>query len=174
MISKSSFVEKRTPIIRSWGRWLDRTGPDRPDWNGPDQSGGGARPERYPRSRGFPSRIKDQESWTLLWHEWASWKRYGRDIKTAQVYNRRPIILYRFRNTQDLGPCFGMNGHPRRDLDVILRHSKSTTDFLSFYIGFGSLSRVSMVVLDKNIGFAWTFIKRLNVLWCFILTRGCF
>ena len=38
----------------------------------------------------------------------------------------------------DLGPCFGMNGHPRRDMDVILRLSKSTIDFLSFYIGFGS------------------------------------
>ena len=30
----------------------------------------------------------------------------------------------------DLGPCFGMKGHPRRDTDVILRLSKSTTDFL--------------------------------------------
>ena len=29
-----------------------------------------------------------------------------------------------------------MNGHPRRDMDVILRLSKATTDFLSFYIGF--------------------------------------
>ena len=53
----------------------------------------------------------------------------------------------------DLGPCFGMKGHPRRDTDVILRLSKSTTDFLSFYIGFGSLSRVKMVVLDENIAF---------------------
>ena len=35
--------------------------------------------------------------WTLFWHEWASLKRYGRDIKTVQIYNRRSIILYRFR-----------------------------------------------------------------------------
>ena len=46
-----------------------------------------------------------------------------------------------------------MNGHFRRDPDVISRLSKSTIDFLSFYIGFGSLSRVKMVVLDENIGF---------------------
>ena len=39
---------------------------------------------------------------------------------------------------KDLGPCFGMNGHFRRDPDVISRLSKSTIDFLSFYIGFGS------------------------------------
>ena len=40
--------------------------------------------------------IKDQGSWTLFWHEWASWKRYGRDIKTIQIYYQRSIILYRF------------------------------------------------------------------------------
>ena len=36
----------------------------------------------------------------------------------------------------DLGPCFGMNGHPRRAMDVILRLSKSTTEDLSVFIGF--------------------------------------
>ena len=40
--------------------------------------------------------IKDLGSWTLFWHEWASSKGYGRDIKTVQVYNPRSIILYRF------------------------------------------------------------------------------
>ena len=73
---------------------------------------------------------------TLFWHEWASKKGYERDIKTVQIYNRRP--------------CFGMNGHPRRDTDVISRLSKSTIDFLSFFIGFGSLRRVKMVVLDEH------------------------
>ena len=29
-----------------------------------------------------------------------------------------------------------MNGHPRRDMDVISRLSKSTIQYLSFYIGF--------------------------------------
>ena len=38
----------------------------------------------------------------------------------------------------DLGPCFGMKGHPRMDPDVILRLSKSTTDFLSVFIIFRS------------------------------------
>merc|ERR1711953_528129 len=99
------------------------TDQNRTDWNWTDRTG----PERHPRSRGFPSRIKDQGSWTLFWHEWASKKRYGRDIKTVQIYNRRPIILYRFHNgstcIKDLGPCFGTNGDPRRDTDVISRLS---------------------------------------------------
>ena len=47
---------------------------------------------------------------------------------------------YRFYNGitcfKDFGPCFGMNGHPRRDTDVISRRSKSTIDNISFYIGF--------------------------------------
>ena len=46
-----------------------------------------------------------------------------------------------------------MNGHFRRDPDVISRPPESTIDFLSFYIGFRSLSRVKMVVLDENIAF---------------------
>ena len=46
-----------------------------------------------------------------------------------------------------------MNRHPRRDPDVILRLSKSTTEDISVFIGFGSLSRVKMIVLDENIAF---------------------
>ena len=37
---------------------------------------------------------------------------------------------------QDLGPCFDMNRHSRRDTDVISRPSKSTIKDLLFYIGF--------------------------------------
>ena len=33
---------------------------------------------------------------------------------------------------KDHGPCFGTNGHPRRDTDVILRLSKSTIEDLPF------------------------------------------
>ena len=40
--------------------------------------------------------------------------------------------------TLDLGPCFGMNGHFRRDLDVISRPPGSIIDFLSVFIGFRS------------------------------------
>ena len=108
--------------------------------------------------------IVNDETTTLLWIldlVLARMSRYGRDIKTVQIYNRRPIILYRFYKDPikyqgswtlftDLGPCFGMNGHSRRAMDVILRLSKSTTDFLSFYIGFGSLSKVKMVVFDEQ------------------------
>ena len=46
-----------------------------------------------------------------------------------------------------------MNEHPRRDSDVILRVSESTTEDLSVFIGFRSLSSVKMKVLDENIGF---------------------
>ena len=75
-------------------------------------------------------------------------------MNTVQIYNQRPIILYRFYNgitrIKDLGPCFGMNRHPRRDTDVILRLSKSTFEDLSFYIGFVKELLVKMVVLDEN------------------------
>ena len=54
---------------------------------------------------------------------------------------------------KDLGPCFGMNGHPRRAMDVILRLSKSTTEDPSVFIGFRRGSRVKMVVLDENTAF---------------------
>ena len=50
-------------------------------------------------------------------------------------------------------PCPAMNGHPGRDTDLILRPSESTIDFLSDFIGFGSLSRVKIGVLDENKGF---------------------
>ena len=43
-----------------------------------------------------------------------------------------------------------MNGHPRRDMDVILRLSKSTIEFLSFYIDFGSERRLKIIILDEN------------------------
>ena len=87
---------------------LDRPEPDRPEPDRPEpdrpEPDRPTRPERHPRSRGFPSKIKDQGSdqrpWTkdqgsrtLFWHEWASQKRYGRDINTVQIYNRRSIIL---------------------------------------------------------------------------------
>ena len=47
-----------------------------------------------------------------------------------------------------------MNGQLGRATDAILRLSKSTIEDLSFFIGFGSKSRVNMMVLDENIAFA--------------------
>merc|ERR1712110_205162 len=41
----------------------------------------------------------------------------------------------------------------RRDTDVILRQSKSTTEGLSVFIGFGSKCTVKMIVFDKNKAF---------------------
>ena len=57
---------------------------------------------------------------------------------------------------KDLGSGFGMTGHPRRDMDVISRLSKSTIDVLSCFIGFGSLSRVKMVFRLTS-GFCMSF-----------------
>ena len=42
---------------------------------------------------------------------------------------------------------------------MILRLSKSTTDFLSCYIDFGSESNIKMMVLDKNISFVRFYIE---------------
>ena len=50
---------------------------------------------------------------------------------------------------KDLGPCFGMNGHFRRDPDVISRLPESTIFFLKFVVG-----RVKMMVFDGHISFA--------------------
>ena len=52
-----------------------------------------------------------------------------------------------------LGPCFGMNGHFRRDPDMISRLPDTTSHFLSVFIGFRCSNRVKMVVLDENICF---------------------
>ena len=48
---------------------------------------------------------------------------------------------------KDHGPCFGMNGHPRMDTDVISRLSKSTTEDLSCYIGF-TMELLASRILD--------------------------
>ena len=68
------------------------------------------------------------------------------DIRGAEASHQGSRI-------KDLGPCFGMDGHPRRAMDMISRRSKSTIDFLSFYIGFGSECMVKMVVLDENVAY---------------------
>merc|ERR1712110_763009 len=109
--------------------WTDRnqTDQNRTDRNRtarPDQTG----PERHPRSRGFPSRIKDQGSdhGSRIKHPGSRIKDKGSRIK-------------------DLGPCFGMNEHPGRDTDVISRLSNSTIEDLSFYIGF---TRIGSRILD--------------------------
>ena len=46
-----------------------------------------------------------------------------------------------------------MNGHFRRDPDVISILPESTIDFLSVFIGFRSLSRLKMMVSNENIAF---------------------
>ena len=65
---------------------------------------------------------------------------------------------------KDLGPCFGMNGHSRRDTDVISRLSKSTTEDLSFYIGFAMELMVNMVVLDENFCFCIHFYRNVIII----------
>ena len=60
---------------------------------------------------------------------------------------------------KDHGPCFGTNGHPRRDTDVILRLSKSTIEDRSFYIGFVKELMVKMVVYDETMTFVRFLMK---------------
>ena len=55
-----------------------------------------------------------------------------------------------YSTVQYLGPCFGMNGHFRRDPDVRSRLPESTIDFLSVCIGFRCSNRIKMVVLNEN------------------------
>ena len=44
-----------------------------------------------------------------------------------------------------------MNGHLRRDTDVISRLSKSTIEHLSFYIGFVKDLMVKVIVFEDNL-----------------------
>ena len=79
-----------------------------------------------------------------------------REEKKVVVEKIRCTVQYctvQYCTVLDLGPCFGMNGHFRRDPDVISRLPESTIDFLSVFIGFRSLSRVKMVVLDEIMTF---------------------
>ena len=79
----------------------------------------------------------------------------------------------KYSTVLDLGPCFGMNGHFRQDPDVISRLPESTIDFLSVCIGFRSLSRVKIVVLNENQGFIYIFIEKC-VLFISFLFQGSF
>ena len=58
-----------------------------------------------------------------------------------------------------IGPCFGMNGHFRRDPDVISRLLDTAIDVPSVFIGFRSSSSVKIVILDEIMTFIWFFIK---------------
>ena len=86
----------------------------------------------------------------------------SRDVQLSIFH----LGTYRFYNgvtcIKDLGPCFGMNGHPRRDTDVILRLSKSTIEYLSYYIGFAMELIVKMIVFDETMTFV-----RFVMMFCF-------
>ena len=56
-------------------------------------------------------------------------------------------------SNKHVGPCFGTNGHFRREPDTISRLSDTTSHFLSVFIGFRCSNRVNMVVLDESMGF---------------------
>ena len=55
-----------------------------------------------------------------------------------------------------------MNGHFRRDPDVISRLPDTTIDFLSVFIGFRSSNRVKIVILGERMGFILIFIEKLK------------
>ena len=58
-----------------------------------------------------------------------------------------PITLY--------VPCFGTNGHPRRDTDVILRQSKAFFLRSSILDSFISEYKVKMMVYDETMTLLW-------------------
>ena len=74
----------------------------------------------------------------------------------------------------DIGPCFGMNGHFRRDPEVISRLPDTTIHFLSVFIGFRCYSSLKLVILDQHTGFIWFLIEKLKKHWFFIFLRGYF
>ena len=106
------------------------------------------RPEWHPRSRGFPSRIKDQ--WSRIGSRILNQGSKNKDQR-SRIEDQRPRIKYQGSRILDQGPCFGMNEHPGRDTDVISSLSKSTTQDLSFYIGF---TRMGARIKDLV---SWTF-----------------
>ena len=73
-------------------------------------------------------------------------------------------------STKHLGPCFCMNGHFRRDPDMISRLPDTTDHFLSVFIGFRCSNNVKMGVLDETIGYIRKKFKSRNS----ILLRGSF
>ena len=56
-------------------------------------------------------------------------------------------------SNKHVGPCFCMNGHFRRDPDLISRLPDTTIHFLSVSKGFRCSSRVKIIILDENIGY---------------------
>ena len=79
--------------------------------------------------------IKDQGSWIKDHGSWIMG--HGSRIKDQGSW------------ALDLGPCSGMNAHPRSDTDVISRPSKSTIKDLSFHIGFTRIgSRIKDLIKD--------------------------
>ena len=56
--------------------------------------------------------------------------------------------------------------------DVILRLPRSTIDFLSVFIGFGSLSKVKTVVFDENLTFIQIVIEKVNFFSIFYFDPG--
>ena len=66
---------------------------------------------------------------------------------------------------KDLGPCFGTNGHFRRDPDMISRLPDTTSHFLSVFIGFRCSNKVKMVILVENMNFCRK-IEKIKILFC--------
>ena len=65
--------------------------------------------------------------------------RSGNDhARSGNLRHEFPLdqFLARMARILDLGPCFGTNGHFRRDPDVISRLPDTTTQDLSVFIGF--------------------------------------
>ena len=63
----------------------------------------------------------------------------------------------------DLGPCFGMNGHPRRATDMILRLSRSNNRCSNSFYRFQTLKQGQNNNFRRNSNFYMIFYKKINL-----------
>ena len=97
-----------------------------------------------PRIKDQGSKIKDQVSRIKYQGSWIMDP--GRDTNVRSRPSESTIKDLSFyigfikiqSSNKHVGPCFGTNGHSRRDPDTISRLPDTTIHFLSVFIGFRS------------------------------------
>ena len=81
-------------------------------------------------------------------------------------------IFYSLTVHTSTGTSTSMNGHFRRDPDVISRLPDTTTQDLSVFIGFRCSNSFKIVILDENIGFVWFFKEKYIIFLNFYFVPG--
>ena len=144
MNTSMSMKRNQTDRNRTDQNWTDRSQTDqstRPTRTGPTRTGPtGTGPTRTGPTGTGPTGIN--------WTDW-NWTDQNRIDQNQTDQNRtdwnwtdrnqiarlhgpdqtRPEASHQGSRIMDLGPCFGMNGHSRRDPDVILRVPRSKNQF---------------------------------------------